>query len=130
MEIKMKYLMLVLALFSISASAQTVINYDDGSTLTLVEGEMIHVTKGKLYQQRTYSNGRTIQFKEFPETSRRDYVEVDNGTDPEDTVGSHAWCDSYVPWSEGLTFTMVWWQRSCDTNGDGVYDENDEGWEG
>lgn len=126
----MKYLMLVLALFSISASAQTVINYDDGSTLTLVEGEMIHVTKGKLYQQRTYSNGRTIQFKEFPETSRRDYVEVDNGTDPEDTVGSHAWCDSYVPWSEGLTFTMVWWQRSCDTNGDGVYDENDEGWEG
>jgi len=125
----MKYLMLVLALFSISASAQTVINYDDGSTLTLVEGEMIHVTKGKLYQQRTYSNGRTIQFKEFPETSRRDYVEVDNGTDPADTVGSHAWCDSYIPWSEGLTFTMIAWQRSCDSNNDGVYDEDDEGWE-
>lgn len=121
--------MLVLALFSISASAQTVINYDDGSTLTLVEGEMIHVTKGKLYQQRTYSNGRTIQFKEFPETSRRDYVEVDNGTDPADTVGSHAWCDSYIPWSEGLTFTMIAWQRSCDSNNDGVYDEDDEGWE-
>ena len=121
--------MLVLALFSVSASAQTVINYDDGSTLTLVEGEMIHVTKGKLYQQRTYSNGRTIQFKEFPETSRRDYVEVDNGTDPADTVGSHAWCDSYIPWSEGLTFTMKAWQRSCDSNNDGVYDEDDEGWE-
>ena len=122
--------MLVLALFSISASASTVINYDDGSTLTLKVGEMIHVTKDKLYQQRTYSNGKTIQFKEFPETSRRDYVEVDNGTDVDMTVGSHAWCTSYIPWSEGLTFTMVAWQRSCDSNGDGVYDENDQGWEG
>ena len=129
MEIKMKYLMLVLALFSISASAQTVINYDDGSTLTLVEGEMIHVTKGTLYQQRTYSNGRTIQFKVYPETTRRDYVEVDNGTDPEDTVGSHAWCKSYIPWSEGLTFTMIAWQRTCDSNSDGVYDDKDEGWD-
>ncbi len=62
----MKYLMLVLALVSFSATAATVINYDDGSTLTLKVGEMIHVTKGKLYQQRTYSNGKTIQFKEFP----------------------------------------------------------------
>ena len=126
----MKYLMLVLALVSFSATAATVINYDDGSTLTLNVGEMIHVTKGKLYQQRTYSNGKTIQFKEFPETSRRDYVEVDNGTDVDMTVGSHAWCSSYIPWSEGLTFTMVAWQRFCDSNGDGVYDENDQGWEG
>ena len=126
----MKYLMLVLALVSFSATAATVINYDDGSTLTLKVGEMIHVTKDKLYQQRTYSNGKTIQFKEFPETSRRDYVEVDNGTDVDMTVGSHAWCTSYIPWSEGLTFTMVAWQRSCDSNGDGVYDENDQGWEG
>ena len=125
----MKYLLLVLALFSISASAQTVINYDDGSTLTLAEGEMIHVTKGTLYQQRTYSNGNTIQFKVFPETSKRDYVEVDNGTDDDMVVGSHAWCKAYVPWSEGLTFTMVAWQRFCDTNNDSVYDENDEGWE-
>ncbi|MDC1040440.1 hypothetical protein OAQ62_01445 [bacterium] len=126
----MKYLMLVLALVSFSATAATVINYDDGSTLTLKVGEMIHVTKDKLYQQRTYSNGKTIQFKEFPETSRRDYVEVDNGTDVDMTVGSHAWCTSYIPWSEGLTFTMVAWQRFCDSNGDGVYDENDQGWEG
>ena len=126
----MKYLMLVLALVSFSATAATVINYDDGSTLTLKVGEMIHVTKDKLYQQRTYSNGRTIQFKEFPETSRRDYVEVDNGTDDDMTVGSHAWCNAYVPWSEGLTFTMIAWQRFCDSNGDGVYDENDQGWEG
>lgn len=128
-EIKMKYLMLVLALVSFSASAATVINFDDGSTLTLKEGEMIHVTEDLLYRQRKYNNGRTIQFKVYPETTRRDYVEVDNGTDPSQEVGSHEWCKAYVPWSEGLTFTMVAWQRFCDTNRDNVYDENDEGWE-
>lgn len=99
----------------------TVINYDDGSTLTLEEGEQIMVTKGKLYQQRTYNNGRTFQFKEFPETTRRDYVEVDNGTEPGMTAGSHEWCKAYTPWSEGYTFTMQLWQRACDTNSDGSY---------
>jgi hypothetical protein len=100
------------------AQAETVINYDDGSTLTLEEGEKIHVTKGKLYQQRTYSNGKTIQFKVFPETTRRDYV-----PQPQDEyqVGSVAWCEAYVPWSEGLTFDMISWQRACDTNNDGEY---------
>ena len=29
-----------------------------------------------------------------------------------------------------MTFNMVSWQRYCDTNGDGQYDENDSGWEG
>ena len=126
----MKFFIFTLALFSFGATAQTVINYEDGSTLTLAEGEMIHVTKDLLYRQQSYSNGRTIQFKVYPETTRRDYVEVDNGTDPDQVVGSHEWCKAYVPWSEGLTFTMIAWQRTCDTNGDGVYDEDDQGWEG
>jgi len=126
----MKYLILVLALVSFSASAATVINFDDGSTLTLKEDEMIHVTKDLLYRRQSYNNGRTVQFKVYPETTKRDYVEVDNGTDPDQEVGSHEWCKAYVPWSEGLTFTMVTWQRFCDTNGDSIYDENDQGWEG
>ena len=110
-----------LAFGTLSATAATVINYDDGSTLTLKEGEQIMVTNGKLYQQRTMNNGRTIQFKEFPETTRRDYVAPpDNGTDGEQ-VGSHEWCKAYIPWSQGLTFDMVAWQRSCDTNNDGTY---------
>jgi len=83
------------------------------------------VTKGKLYQQRTYNNGRTFQFKEFPETTRRDYVPVDNGTDGE-AFGTHAWCKAYVPWSEGYTFTMQCWRRGCDTNNDGTYGCGDE----
>ena len=29
---------------------------------------------------------------------------------------------AYEPWSEGLTFAMIQWQRACDTNNDDVYD--------
>ena len=125
----MKYLLALFAALSLSATAATVINYDDGSTLTLEEGELIMVTKGKLYQHRTYNNGRTFQFKEFPETTRRDYVPVDNGTDPSQEVGSHEWCKAFVPWSEGLTFTQVTWQRACDTNNDNKYGCGDEGFD-
>ena len=115
----MKFFSFFIALFSVSALAETVVNYDDGSTLTLTEGEEVYVVKGKLYQQRSYSNGKTIQFKVIPPTARRDYV-----PQPQDpfAVGSHEWCEAYVPWSEGLTFGMVAWQRYCDTNDDNVYD--------
>ena len=122
----MKYLLALLAIVSTSVAADTVINYDDGSTLTLTEGEKIMVTKGKLFRQQTYNSGKTIQFKEFPETTRRDYVEVDNGTDDEMQMGSHAWCKAYVPWSEGLTFGMVAWQRYCDTDNNGSYGCGDD----
>ena len=64
--------------------------------------------------------------RDSPETTRRDYVPIDNGTDPEDTVGSHEWCKAYVPWSEGLTFNMVAWQRFCDTDNDGSYGCGDD----
>jgi len=122
----MKYLLALLAIVSTSVAAETVINYDDGSTLTLTEGEQIMVTKGKLYKKQTYNSGKTIQFKEYPETTRRDYVEVDNGTDDTMQVGSHAWCKAYTPWSEGLTFSMVAWQRYCDTDNNGSYGCGDD----
>ena len=66
----MKYLLSLLALVPLCVVAETVINYDDGSTLTLEADEQIMVTKGKLYQQRIYNSGRTVQFKEFPATTR------------------------------------------------------------
>lgn len=124
----MKYLLSLLAIVPICVAAETVINYDDGSTLTLEEGEKIHVTKSKLYVRNVYNNGQTYQFKEFPETTRRDYVKIDNGTDGE-AFGSHAWCKAYVPWSEGFTFTMQYWQRGCDTNNDNKYGCGDEGYD-
>lgn len=123
----MKYLLTLVALMPLTVFGATVINYDDGSTLTLAEDEKIHVTKGKLYKRTTLSNGRTIQFKESVETSRRDYVAPpDNGTTEEMTVGSHEWCKAYTPWSEGLTFGMVAWQRYCDSDENGTYGCGDE----
>ncbi len=114
--------------FSLGASAQTVINYEDGSTYTVGEGQDVYIGEksATLYTQRTYNNGNLYFVAQSP-WSKRDYV-------PEPTdefaVGSHGWCKEYAPWSEGLTFNMVSWQRYCDTNGDGQYDENDSGWEG
>ena len=109
---------LFLLLAPFLAQAETVINYDDGSTLTLEEGESVYVQKGKVYQYRSYQKGKTVQFKVIPPTKRRDYV-----PQPQDPyeIGTVAWCESYVPWSEGLTFDMISWQRACDTNNDGVY---------
>ena len=122
----MKYLFFLL--FSCSVLADTVINYDDGSTYTLQNYEKIYIYKGKLFTQQNYSNGN-VYFRLQKEHSKRDYVADEDGTD-DHAVGSHEWCKAYVPWHEGLTFDMIWWQRACDTNGDGVYDENDAGWEG
>ena len=109
------------------ASAETVISYDDGSTYTLEgEQEIFISTPGTpLFGRRQYSNQDVYTVQEPWPT--RDYV----ATEADDlAVGSHEWCQAYVPWSEGLTFGMISWQRYCDTNGDGVYDSDDDGWEG
>ncbi len=63
------------------------------------------------------NNKDTFFTAQDPWTSR-DYV-----PEPQDPFepGSHAWCKSYVPWGEGLTFDMILWQRACDTDNDGKY---------
>ena len=109
------------------ASAETVINYDDGSTYTLEVGEEIFIsTPGKpLFSRRQYSN-QDIYFTAQEPWSTRDYVPTESdGLEP----GSHEWCAAYIPWSEGLTFNMITWQRYCDTNNDGVYGPGDKAWE-
>lgn len=123
----MKKLGLFLALFvSASASAQTVINFEDGSTYTLTEGQEIYISTANsaLFKRKLMRNKDTFFHVQEP-WSKRDYV-----AQPQDdfAVGSHGWCKAYEPWSEGLTFDMITWQRHCDTNGDGVYDENDDRW--
>lgn len=123
----MKFLLYTLALFSISAAADTVINYDDGSTYTLAEKEKIYITKSKLYTQKRYSNGN-VYFTLQKEHSKRDYVPDPDGTD-DMAVGSHEWCKAYIPWHEGLTFNMISWQRACDTNKDGKYGCGDVGYD-
>ena len=68
------------------------------------------------------NNEDTFFTAQDPWTSR-DYV-----PEPQDPFepGSHAWCKSYVPWGEGLTFDMITWQRYCDTDNDGKYGCGDQ----
>lgn len=115
----MKRLMAVLAAASVMmASAQTVILYDDGTQYTVSESEHVYVSNySKLYQLKTYSKGDILLNKVVP-SQKRDYVPI---VEPNGAVGSHEWCESYEPWSEGLTFSQVHWQQACDINGDGEY---------
>jgi hypothetical protein len=123
-----RLLLAALALSTAQASAETVINFDDGSTYTLTEGQEIYISTSNsaFFKRKLFKNKNTYFIAQEP-WSKRDYV-----PQPEDefAVGSHEWCQAYVPWSEGFTFNMQTWQRHCDSNGDGVYDENDDRWEG
>jgi len=97
----------------------TVINYDDGSTYTLEANQEIYIStpNSALFKRQLMGNKDTFFRVQKPWT-KRDYV-----PQPADdfAVGSHEWCKAYIPWSEGLSFDMVTWQRSCDTNRDGKY---------
>lgn len=121
-----KSILAIAALFSASAFGQTVINFDDGSTYTLEDNQEIYVsTKSSTLFKRKIMNNKDTFFTAQKPWSKRDYVP----TEADDfAVGSHEWCKAYIPWSEGLTFDMISWQRACDTNNDGKYDENDERW--
>ena len=116
----MKYFLGMLFLFvSGLVYPETVINYDDGSTYTLEANQEIYIStpSSALFTRQVMSNKDTFFRVQKPWT-KRDYV-----PQPADdfAVGSHEWCKAYIPWSEGLSFDMVTWQRSCDTNNDGKY---------
>ena len=116
----MKYFLGMLFLFvSGLVYPETVINYDDGSTYTLEANQEIYIStpNSALFKRQLMSNKDTFFRVQKPWT-KRDYV-----PQPADdfAVGSHEWCKAYIPWSEGLSFDMVTWQRACDTNRDGKY---------
>lgn len=122
----MRKLLALSIFFSSLVSAQTVINYEDGSTYTLEDGQQIYISTANsaLFKRQLMKNKDTF-FRVQKPWSKRDYVPK-----PTDELnpGSHSWCKAYEPWSEGYTFDMQTWERYCDTNNDGVYDENDDGW--
>src|SRR6056300_1433470 len=115
-----------LALLGLSAgiSAETVINYDDGSTYTLTDDQEIYIStpRSALFKRQLMKNKDTFFRVQKPWT-KRDYV-----AQPQDpfAVGSHDWCKVYVPWSEGYTFNMQAFQRFCDTDNDGKYGCGDD----
>jgi len=120
----MRALVALFMLFPLLAVSETVINYDDGSTYTLEDNQEIYIStpNSALFKRQLMQNKDTFFRVQKPWT-KRDYV-----AQPQDdfAIGSHAWCKAYVPWSEGLTFNMISWQRACDTNNDGKYDCGDD----
>ena len=123
-----RFLMTALALVFAQASAETVIHYDDGSTYTLNENEEIYISTphSSLFKRQLMKNKDTF-FRVQKPWAARDYVEQPtDGHEP----GSHEWCLAFVPWSEGLTFDQITWDRYCDTSNDGVYGPEDDAWDG
>lgn len=115
---------LLALIFAPAVVAQTYIDYSDGSAYTLEPTEEAYVTHEIVFVKREYASG-SVYFKVLSPNVKRNYTAT-----PWDGLqqGSHEWCKQYIPWSEGYTFNMQTWQRSCDTNGDGEYDEDDDGW--
>ena len=69
----MKYILLPFLLVSSMAFAQTVILFDDGSTLTLDEDESVYVSdRGVFKAHGTLSRG--VKFTRMKPTEDRDYV--------------------------------------------------------
>ena len=123
-----KYILASLVLFSSAVFGQTVINFDDGSTYTLKEKEEIFISNSNsAFFKRKLMKDKSTYFIVQKPWAKRDHV-----PQPTDgmTKGSHEWCSTYEPWSEGFTWDMQTWQRHCDSNDDGVYDENDDRWDG
>ena len=106
----MKRTLIALALTTpMAASAATVINYDDGSTYTLAEGEKVFITDKRLFGL-TQTDG-VYSFGEKLANTKRDFTVDETAADH--PVGSERWCELYEPWSEGYSFNMQWYIRSC-----------------
>jgi hypothetical protein len=116
----------LIALFSLSAQANTYIDYDDGSSFTVPEGAKVYVSNEIIFTKRQYANGSVFFEPIAPNTKRDQAAPSNTGVTP----GSHEWCVAWVPWANGFTFGQMTWDSQCDTNDDGVYNELDEGWEG
>ena len=106
------FVVCVLSVIAVMAQAATVINYDDGSTYTLAEGEHIYVSSADLWIKRNLNNGKTVQIQKQVPWPKRDYVP---GPEPiEGRPGEHEWCKAYEPWAEGLTFCLLYTSDAAD----------------
>lgn len=107
----MKYLAAFLFLFSSLSFSQTVINFDDGSTYTLKDGEQVFISNAHnvLFKRQLMKNKDTFFIAQKP-WEKRDHV-----PQPTDGMakGSKEWCETYVPFQNGYTFDDQLWERAC-----------------
>ena len=110
--------------FAAFASNPPVINYPDGSTYTLKNGQEIfvaHVNTPLFIRQDFLGSGNVSFTKQVP-WPKRDYIQ----TEPANTgnPGEHSWCKAFVP--AGYTFELVSFYTFCDTNNDEKYGCGDD----
>tara|TARA_B100001059_G_scaffold220840_1_gene243239 strand:- start:205 stop:576 length:372 start_codon:yes stop_codon:yes gene_type:complete len=106
-------LLISLASFAAFADTPTVINYPDGSTYTLKNGEEVFVHPSVMYVKQEYQNTGNILFSKRVPWPKRDYVEPE-ATGADGLIpGTPEWCEVYVPFQNGYTFSDGIWQRNC-----------------
>lgn len=90
--------MLGMILLSTSVSAQTVINYEDGSTYTLKNKESIYISNKDNVYTATGSMKNAVRFFNAKEWSKRDYV-------PEPVTGDEqCWAWAGVAPPQGFSY--------------------------
>ena len=99
--------------FAAFADTPTVINYPDGSTYTLKNGEKVFVHPYDMYVKQEYTNTGNVLFSKRVPWPTRDYVEPETTDADGLTPGSPEWCEVYVPFQNGYMFTDGVWQRNC-----------------
>jgi hypothetical protein len=111
-----KNIIWIAALVAAPVVADTVITFDDGSTLTT--NDSVYVTNEKVYTKADYARGDVVFELQSP-TTDRDYV-----APPAPIVsqypGDHEWCLAYTP-TGTITWDEITFQRACDSDGSGSY---------
>lgn len=113
----MKYMLLLLALVSLSAGAQTIIEYENGEVYTVGENEKIFITtQDNLYSYHPYQ--KSVQFKKLWPSEKVDPPPYTPNPNP---IGTKEWCEAHDLHATGYSFEDQYWYRACDTNNDGEY---------
>ena len=108
----MKAMLFFVSLFAMSASAQTVIYYEDGTTYTLQPNEKVYVeTAKKMYRKKSYKNGNEY----FTHTTPNEKVDYEPEAHEGMEAGSEEWCEAYAPYlyANGYTFDDQIYLRAC-----------------
>ena len=131
----MKNFILLVVFCTMPVLSQTLISYEDGSTYTLQENEVVYVApeNTRLFTLQSYAKG-DVYFRVRDPHAGRDYVEpvtttTTDSTDSTGSTGNFTDVDEYgfsqacadFDTSVGFTFGFVYWDQICDTNDDGEY---------
>lgn len=105
-----------ISIFTISAMADTLITYDDGSTYTVKPNEEVYVSSGKMYNAIGGYNAGYFKFNIQKPNTKRDYIH------PEEPVGELCWEWGGINPPRGYSTAACQKEevippRSCDQNG-------------